>query len=231
MVTSTKRGKQQSSHLFWDMLSSWVLGERAARPPGDSRSGLWRWRELWVRRGDAPSSSTAEAHMSTSNTVGTGGERVRESSPQASVRWLPFVLFRTVLHLVERKNGSLAEPRIAASGAANGKRGALGDGFRYRHGTQSAAPRPARHCPIGLEGAGHSVCQGGAGRHHDTCSSGNSFPYETRAHRDSLQAFCGERGHRRKALATCRVNRRRAPGFLQPSPGSRARHGHGPMAI
>lgn len=154
MVTSTKRGKQQSSHLLWDMLTSWVHGERAARPPGDTRSGLWRWRELWIKRGDAPSSLTAEAPMSTSNTVGTEGERVQESSPQASVRWLPFVLSRSVLHLVERKNGSLAEPRIAASGAANGKRGALGGGFRYRHGTQSAVPSPARHCPIGLERRG-----------------------------------------------------------------------------
>lgn len=134
MVTSTKRGKQQSSHSGTCSLHGSMASEQHGR-----------LETLALGSGDGE--SCVEMHR-------PARQRKLICRYQASVHRFPFVLSRTSLHLVERKNGSLAEPRIAASGAANGRRGALGGGFRYRHGTQSAAPGPARHCPIGLERRG-----------------------------------------------------------------------------
>ena len=102
-----------------------------------------------------------------------------------------------------RTSNSRSQGRRMAAG--DGKH-ALGGGFRYRHGTQSAAPGPAQNCPIGLDG-GIGLSKGGAERHHDTCFSGDSFPMR-RGHTRILFKNLRRRGHRRKALATSRVNRR-----------------------
>jgi hypothetical protein len=91
---------------------------------------------------------------------------------------------------------------------------ALSGGFRYRHGTQSAAPRPARHCPIGLERRGILFVKAV----HRTASRhlllGQLLPYETRAHKDSLQCFA-ETWTPGEGIGD--LQGQSPPGFLQPS--------------